>query len=145
MDLVCDIVVAYVSHNSLPRTELADLISSVHSALRALSGELPSATPETTTKEPAVPIRKSVQQDFIICLEDGKKFKSLKRHLRSAYDLSPDAYRAKWGLKADYPMVAPAYAASRSALAKSMGLGQSRLKSAKQKAVPKSKRAKATA
>jgi len=122
LDLTTAIVAAYVTRNNVPRTELADLIASVHGSLAKLGAE-PEA-PAAAPLIPAVPIRKSVTPDAIICLEDGKAFKSLKRHLSSKYDLTPEQYRAKWGLPADYPMVAPAYAEARSALAKSMGLGR---------------------
>jgi predicted transcriptional regulator len=122
--LSAEIVSAYVSNNSLPATELPSLLSAVHGALSAVaSGKAKEAAPALV---PAVPVKKSVTPDFIICLEDGKKFKSLKRHLRTTYDLTPEQYRAKWGLPADYPMVAPNYAKARSDLAKSMGLGQQR-------------------
>lgn len=130
--LAADIVSAYVSNNHATPADLVDLIASVHASLTTLGAE-PEA-PQAAPLIPAVPIRKSVTPDAIICLEDGKPFKSLKRHLRSSYDLTPDQYRTKWGLPADYPMVAPAYAAARSALAKSMGLGR------KATAVPPAKR-----
>ncbi len=120
--LTADIVAAYVSHNALSADKLADLIGSVHAALSKASTQ--PNEPEKVELVPAVSIKKSVTQDYIICLEDGKKFKSLKRHLKSHYDLSPEDYREKWSLPHDYPMVAPAYAAARSNLAKSMGLGQ---------------------
>ncbi|MFZ1108656.1 MAG: MucR family transcriptional regulator [Rhodomicrobium sp.] len=122
--LTADIVAAYVAHNALSADKLADLIGSVHSALSKASTQ--AVEPEKVELVPAVSIKKSVAQDYLICLEDGKKFKSLKRHLKTHYDLSPEEYREKWGLPRDYPMVAPAYAAARSALAKSMGLGQPR-------------------
>ena len=116
------IVAAYVTHNPISPTDLPTLISGVHKALLAAVGR---GEPEPEApKAPAVPIRRSIQPDHIVCLEDGRKFKSLKRHLRSKYALSPEAYRAKWGLPKDYPMVAPAYAAARSQLAKAMGLGR---------------------
>jgi len=122
IDLSADIVCAYVSHNALSVTDLPKLIADVHSALRGLHS---SGTQEPVEElKPAVPVRKSVSPDFIICLEDGKKFKSLKRHLRTHYDLSPEEYRDKWGLPADYPMVAPSYSATRSRLAKDNGLGR---------------------
>lgn len=120
--LTADVVSAYVANNRVTPADLVDLIADVHASLANLSAE-PQAPP-VAPLVPAVPIRKSVTPEAIICLEDGKSFKSLKRHLRSAFDLSPEQYRAKWGLPADYPMVAPAYAETRSALAKSMGLGQ---------------------
>lgn len=115
-----EIVAAYVRNNSVQTTDLPDLIRNVHRSLTAL-GET-SAEPEKL--KPAVPIKKSIHHDYLVCLEDGLKFKSLKRHLRSKYDLSPDEYRERWGLPADYPMVAPGYSAQRSKLAKKMGLGR---------------------
>jgi predicted transcriptional regulator len=123
IELATEIVSAYVSRNSVPVAELPGLIQSVHAALAKIgTAEVAKAQPEPLT--PAVSVKKSVTPDYIICLEDGKRFKSLKRHLATSYGMSPDEYRAKWSLPADYPMVAPAYAAARSALAKSMGLGQ---------------------
>lgn len=122
VELSADIVCAYVSHNALSPTDLPRLIGDVHVALKGLRS---AAVPEPVEElKPAVPIRKSVAPDYIICLEDGKKFKSLKRHLRTHYDLSPEEYREKWGLAADYPMVAPNYSATRSRLAKDNGLGR---------------------
>ena len=122
IELSTEIVSAYVSHNALSVTDLPKLIADVHSALRGLSG---GSVPEPVEDlKPAVPVRKSVAPDYIICLEDGKKFKSLKRHLRTHYDLSPEDYREKWALPADYPMVAPNYSATRSRLAKDNGLGR---------------------
>jgi predicted transcriptional regulator len=118
LELVSKIVVAYVSNNSVPTSELSGLIGSVHEALSHI-GERP-----VQTREPAVPIRRSVQPNYIVCLEDGKKLKMLKRHLRTAFDLSPKDYRKKWGLPEDYPMVAPKYAKQRSELAKKIGLGR---------------------
>lgn len=124
VDLTAEIVSAYVSNNPVGAAELPMLIGDVHAALaRASSGAEP---PERDDMKPAVAIKKSVTPDYIICLEDGKKFKSLKRHLRTHYKLTPDEYRAKWGLPHDYPMVAPNYAAARSQLAKKMGLGTKR-------------------
>ena len=124
IDLSTEIVSAYVSHNALSVTDLPKLIADVHSALRGLR----SATPPEPAEElkPAVPVKKSIAADYLICLEDGKKFKSLKRHLRTHYNLSPEEYREKWALPHDYPMVAPNYAAARSQLAKQMGLGTRR-------------------
>jgi predicted transcriptional regulator len=122
LDQTTMIVAAYVAHNNVPRGDLAELIASTHAALGKLGGE-PEPLPAAALV-PAVPIRKSVTPDAIICLEDGKKFKSLKRHLSSKFDLTPEQYRVKWGLPADYPMVAPNYAETRSALARSMGLGR---------------------
>lgn len=124
VELTADIVAAYVGNNAVPSAELPNLISDVYRALNAaVDGSKPK---EVVEEKPAVPVRKSVTPDFIICLEDGKKFKSLKRHLRTHYDMSPEQYREKWGLPADYPMVAPSYAEARSSLAKKMGLGQRR-------------------
>lgn len=115
-----EIVAAYVRNNTVQTAELPDLIRNVHRSLMELGD--PVAEPERL--KPAVPVKKSIHHDHLICLEDGLKFKSLKRHLRSKYDLSPDDYREKWGLPADYPMVAPGYSAQRSKLAKKMGLGR---------------------
>lgn len=129
IELAADIVSAYVSNNSVPLAELPNLIRDVHSALMRVTEQ---ATPvEVEPLKPAVAVKKSITPDYIICLEDGKQFKSLKRHLRSQYNLSPDAYREKWGLPADYPMVAPNYAKARSNLAKQMGLGQQRRRRSK--------------
>jgi hypothetical protein len=128
IELAADIVSAYVSNNSLPSSELPALINDVHNALlRVTSGVAPVVV---EALKPAVPAKKSITNDYIICLEDGKKFKSLKRHLRTQYNISPEEYREKWGLPADYPMVAPNYAAARSELAKQMGLGQQRRRDA---------------
>ncbi len=124
IDLAADIVSAYVSNNTVPAADLPALIASVHRALNSTNAG--GSEPEPEPLKPAVNPKKSVFPDYIICLEDGKKFKSLKRHLRTHYDLSPEEYREKWGLAPDYPMVAPNYAAARSALAKKMGLGQQR-------------------
>ena len=118
LELVSKIVSAYVSSNSLPPSELPHVIKTVHEALRN-PGQAASSP-----LEPAVPIKKSVTRDYVICLEDGKRLKMLKRHLRNAFDMSPDEYRQRWGLPGDYPMVAPEYAARRSELAKKMGLGR---------------------
>jgi predicted transcriptional regulator len=122
--LTASIVSAYVSHNTIVAENLPNFITSVHAALSNAS--INGATEPKEELKPAVPVKKSIHPDFIICLEDGKKFKSLKRHLRTHYDLSPEEYRERWGLPADYPMVAPMYAAARSQLAKTMGLGQRR-------------------
>lgn len=122
LKLASDIVAAYVSNNPLPAGELSGMIKSVHTTLGGLSG---MATSETaTTQKPAVPIKKSITSEYLICLEDGKKLKMLKRYLRSRYGLSPDQYRAKWGLGPDYPMVASNYAQRRSEFAKKIGLGR---------------------
>lgn len=122
MRLGADIVAAYVSRNSVSADAVPDIIRSVYGALEGLN-RTSVAVPEERPK-PAVPINRSIQHDFIICLEDGKKLKMLKRYLRSRYDMSPDDYRRRWGLPPDYPMVAPAYAARRSAFAKEIGLGR---------------------
>jgi MucR family transcriptional regulator, transcriptional regulator of exopolysaccharide biosynthesis len=124
IELTAKIVSAYVGNNSVPSSEIGNLISQVHSALKRVSGA-PAATPAEQQK-PAVSVKRSVNSDYIVCLEDGKKFKSLKRHLRTQYNMTPEQYREKWGLAPDYPMVAPNYAATRSQLAKQMGLGQQR-------------------
>lgn len=120
--LGAEIVSAYVSRNTIPIDAVPELIRSVHTALEGL-GQAQAPPPEERPK-PAVPINKSVQHDFIVCLEDGKKLKMLKRYLRSRYNMSPDEYRRRWGLPPDYPMVAPAYAARRSDFAKQIGLGK---------------------
>ena len=119
-----DIVAAYVGNNAVPSSDLPSLINDVH---RALAGAVSGATEKPVVDaKPAVPVRRSVTPEYIVCLEDGKKFKSLKRHLRTHYNLTPEQYREKWNLPVDYPMVAPEYAKARSALAKKMGLGQRR-------------------
>ena len=121
-ELTAEIVAAYISNNTVRPEELGPLIGDVHAALkRALSGP---SEPVPEPQEPAVSIRKSVSPDYIVCLEDGKKFKSLKRHLQNAHGMSPAEYRAKWDLKKDYPMVAPNYSEARSSLARTMGLGR---------------------
>lgn len=124
IELAADIVSAYVSNNSVSANDLTALLGDVHSALQRV--DKGDVEPVAEPAKPAVPIKRSVAPDYIVCLEDGKKFKSLKRHLRTQYNLTPEEYREKWGLPADYPMVAPNYAAARSALAKEMGLGQQR-------------------
>ncbi len=124
--LAADIVSAYVSNNSVPAGDLPGLISEVHLALARVGNGAAEASAQAP--KPAIAIKKSVTPDYIICLEDGKKFKSLKRHLRTQYNLTPEQYREKWGLAPDYPMVAPNYAKARSDLAKEMGLGQQRRK-----------------
>lgn len=129
IELAADIVSAYVSNNSVPAGDLPALIHEVHSALSRVATSEVVAPAEPL--KPAVPIKKSITNEYIICLEDGKQFKSLKRHLRTQYNLTPDAYREKWGLPPDYPMVAPNYAIARSNLAKQMGLGQQRRRGAK--------------
>lgn len=133
LDLVVDIVSAFVGNNTVPVDELPALIASVYTILGKL--DAPAVAPVEELK-PAVPVKRSVTADFIVCLEDGKKFKSLKRHLRTHYDMTPEAYREKWGLPHDYPMVAPSYAAARSELAKSMGLGQVRKQAVPEKKAP---------
>jgi predicted transcriptional regulator len=122
--LTAEIVSAYVSNNSVSAGDLPALIGQVHSALTRVSSS-PGEAPSEPLK-PAIAIKRSVTPDYIVCLEDGKKFKSLKRHLRTQYSMTPEAYRDKWDLPPDYPMVAPNYAAARSQLAKQMGLGQQR-------------------
>jgi predicted transcriptional regulator len=124
IELAADIVSAYVSNNSVPASDLPTLIHDVHNALLRVTQGVAPVTSEAP--RPAVPAKKSLTNDYIICLEDGKKFKSLKRHLRTQYNMSPEDYRDKWGLPPDYPMVAPNYAKARSQLAKQMGLGQQR-------------------
>ena len=129
IDLTAEIVTSYVENNSLSTADVPGLIQSVHRALTSIaSGE---EAVEAAPKEPAVPVRRSITPDYLVCLEDGRKFKSLKRHLRTKYNLSPEDYRAKWGLAKDYPMVAPNYAKARSDLAKQMGLGQGGRQAAK--------------
>ncbi|EFL88939.1 MucR family transcriptional regulator [Ahrensia sp. R2A130] len=122
LGLTTEVVCAYVGNNPIAASDLAGLIKEVHGALHGLQAPAPEPEPEKPV--PAVSIRKSLKDDYLICLEDGKKFKSLKRHLKTHYDLSPEQYREKWGLPSDYPMVAPNYAAERSRLAKKMGLGR---------------------
>jgi len=124
VDLTADIVSAYVSNNAVVSGDLPSLINETYDALSKAAAK--ASQPLTEELNPAVPIKKSVTPDYIVCLEDGKKFKSLKRHLRTHYELTPEEYRDKWNLPHDYPMVAPNYAAARSALAKKMGLGQRR-------------------
>ena len=137
--LAADIVAAYVSNNSVPSSGLAELIHSVHAALTKLGAVI--AVPEPEKLIPAVAIKKSIAPGYIICLDDGKRFKSLKRHIASL-GMTPDQYREKWNLPSDYPMVAPEYAAKRSALAKSLGLGQLR-KNKKSGRTPKAEAEKA--
>ena len=120
--LSAGIVSAYVAQNTLPASSVGAFIQSVHEALTSLGKTM--AEPEPEKRKPAVPISRSVQSDYIVCLEDGKRLKMLKRYLRSRYDLSPEEYRRKWGLPPDYPMVAPVYAARRSDFAKQIGLGK---------------------
>jgi predicted transcriptional regulator len=128
--LAAEIVSAFVAHNSLPVAELPNLLNSVHGALTKIAeGSATSTAQEPEVLTPAVSVRKSIRPEYLICLDDGLKFKSLKRHLGSL-GMTPDQYRVKWNLPADYPMVAPNYAAARSALAKRIGLGQNRRKKA---------------
>jgi len=124
LQLTANIVSAYLSNNTVPSGEIPSLISQVYSALMRVSGGQAAASADPL--KPAVPVKRSITAEYIVCLEDGKKFKSLKRHLRTQYDMTPERYREKWGLPPDYPMVAPNYAAARSQLAKKMGLGQQR-------------------
>lgn len=124
IELTADVVAAYVSNNPVPVSELPNLISDIHAALGRVGG--PGEVAPVEKQKPAVNPKKSIHDDYIVCLEDGKKFKSLKRHLMTHYGLTPDEYREKWGLDPSYPMVAPNYAAARSQLAKKMGLGRKR-------------------
>ena len=126
IDLTANIVSAYLSNNPTPASEIANLINQVHSALLRVSSGRSDAPPEPAKQ--AVSVKKSINPDYLVCLEDGKRFKSLKRHLRTQYNMTPEQYRDKWGLPVDYPMVAPNYAVARSQLAKKMGLGQQRRK-----------------
>ncbi len=127
VELTADIVAAYVGNNPVPQADLPKLIANIYQSLAsAAQGAVEAKSPDVAELKPAVPVRKSLTPDYIVCLEDGKKFKSLKRHLRTHYDLSPEQYREKWGLPSDYPMVAPNYAEARSSLAKKIGLGQNR-------------------
>jgi len=120
--MAVDIVAAYVSNNSVPSAQVPDVINTVYGSLTALNGEMPAEDGEQP--KPAVSIRRSITPEYLVCLEDGKQLKMLKRHLRAAYGMTPDEYRAKWGLPTDYPMVAPNYAKKRSAFAKKIGLGR---------------------
>ena len=120
--MTTDVAAAYFSNNSLPSLQLPEVIRTIHESLTALRGGEAAAPAEPPT--PAVPVKKSGTPDYIVCLEDGRKLKMLKRHLRTAFNMTPDDYRRRWGLGADYPMVAPNYAAKRSALAKKIGLGR---------------------
>jgi predicted transcriptional regulator len=129
LELTADIVAAYVSNNPVPAAEMPALIIQVHQALTRLGGGQPE--PVIEPLKPAIAVKKSIHPDYIVCLEDGKRFKSLKRHLRTQYSMTPEQYREKWSLPADYPMVAPNYAAARSELAKQMGLGQQRRRRAR--------------
>ncbi len=131
IEMTADIVSAYVGNNSVAAADLPGLIQSVHRALAGVASG--SDVAETAPKEPAVPVKRSITPDYLVCLEDGRKFKSLKRHLRTKYNMSPEDYRAKWSLPKDYPMVAPNYARARSELAKQMGLGQGGRQTSKRK------------
>ncbi|MDQ0463489.1 putative transcriptional regulator [Caulobacter ginsengisoli] len=131
IEMTTDIVSAYVGNNSVASADLPSLIQNVHRALTGVAAGAEAV--EVAPKEPAVPLKRSITPDYLICLEDGRKFKSLKRHLRTKYNMSPEEYRAKWGLAKDYPMVAPNYAKARSDLAKQMGLGQGGRQAAKKK------------
>ncbi|MCP8936936.1 MucR family transcriptional regulator [Alsobacter sp. SYSU M60028] len=137
VELTAEIIAAYVSKNSVASAELAGLVTEVHRALANIQHGVAEPQPAPELK-PAVPVKKSVHPDYIVCLEDGRSFRSLKRHLRTAYNMSPEEYRAKWSLPPDYPMVAPNYSAARSALARTMGLGQQRRKNARGKPAKKS-------
>ena len=121
MRMTTDIVASFLTHNSVPAENVPEMIKSVHATMKEISGDTPKPEPKA---KPAVPISKSITDDFIVCLEDGKKLKMLKRYLRSQYDMSPEDYRRKWGLPADYPMVAPNYSKRRSEFAKEIGLGR---------------------
>lgn len=134
VELAADIVSAYVANNAVAAAELPALINEVHTALRRVSVGASESSVEPP--KPAVAVKKSITPDYIVCLEDGKKFKSLKRHLRTQYDMTPEQYREKWGLAPDYPMVAPNYALARSQLAKEMGLGQQRKRDTAAASVP---------
>ncbi|MFA6266607.1 MAG: MucR family transcriptional regulator [Pseudolabrys sp.] len=129
IELTASIVSAYVSNNSVAASDIPALINQVHAALSGVSGKTGELPAEPL--KPAVSVKKSITPEHIVCLEDGKKFKSLKRHLRTQYNMTPEQYREKWGLGPDYPMVAPNYAAARSQLAKEMGLGQQRRRRSK--------------
>jgi len=126
IDLTASIVSAYLSNNPTPASEIPNLISQVHAALQRVANGRAEPAPAPAPIKPAVPVKKSVHPDYLVCLEDGKRFKSLRRHLRTQYNMTPEQYRDKWNLPADYPMVAPNYAVTRSQLAKKMGLGQQR-------------------
>lgn len=129
IEMTAEIVASYVENNTVSAADLPGLIQNVHRAIVSISGGVEAV--EVAPKEPAVPVRRSITPDHLVCLEDGRKFKSLKRHLRTKYNMSPEDYRAKWGLAKDYPMVAPNYAKARSDLAKQMGLGQGGRQAAK--------------
>jgi predicted transcriptional regulator len=141
IELAAEMVAAFVSNNPLPRGELPALIHAVHAAVAKLSGRPESAPPQVEAKAPAISIRRSITPDFLICLEDGKRFKSLRRHL-TGHGLTPAQYREKWNLPSDYPMTAPNYAAQRSTIAKTLGLGQLKRKAGARKSNGRSKTAK---
>lgn len=124
--MTTDVVSAYLGNNTVAASQISEVISTVHEALTRLNTE--AGEPEAEPAKPAVPIRRSITPEYIICLEDGKRLKMLKRHLRTTYNMTPEEYRAKWGLPADYPMVAPNYAAQRSEFAKKIGLGRNAVK-----------------
>ncbi len=142
VELAAKLVATFTAYNPLPKSELPGLIEALHSTVERLVSEPESVPPQVETKAPAVPIRKSITPDYLICLEDGKQLKSLRRHL-GALGLSPEQYREKWKLPSDYPMVAPNYAAQRSTLAKKSGLGSLRRKGGAGKSTARSKGAKA--
>lgn len=126
LDLTVRIAGAYVAAHKVPMSELATVLRDVHAALRSFQAEIQPQGPAAVAREPAVPIERSVTPDYLVCLEDGRRLKTLKRHLRAAYGLTPEAYRARWSLPPDYPMVAPGYAKRRSSLARAQGLGTKR-------------------
>lgn len=132
--MTTDVVSAYLGNNTVAASQISEVISTVHEALTRLNTDV--SEPVVEPAKPAVPIRRSITPEFIICLEDGKRLKMLKRHLRTTYNMTPDEYRAKWGLPADYPMVAPNYAAQRSEFAKKIGLGRSTIKRGGRKRKP---------
>lgn len=126
LDLTVRIVGAYISAQKVPISELGSVLRDVHAALRSFQAEIQPPGSAAPPREPAVPVERSVTPDYLVCLEDGRRLKTLKRHLRAAYGLTPEAYRARWGLPPDYPMVAPGYAKRRSSLARAQGLGTRR-------------------
>lgn len=138
--MAVDVVAAYVSKNPLPAGQIPEVIQTVYTSLSQLDSQTPEIKPEAP--RPAVPVKKSVTPDYIVCLEDGKKLKMLKRHLRTTYNMTPDEYRTKWGLPPDYPMVAPNYAAQRSDFAKKIGLGRKAVEEAAEEKRPRRPRAK---
>ncbi len=142
IELAAEMVAAFVSNNSVPTSELPPLIHAVHTAVARLAVGPESAPPQIEAKAPAVPIRKSITPDFLICLEDGKRFKTMRRHL-AGLGITPEQYRQKWSLPSDYPMVAPNYAAQRSAMAKKIGLGNIPRKAGVRGSSGRSKAAKA--